>query len=219
MSRMTSDAGLNVIVVGGGGHAAPVIAALRAMGANLLGLVDARAPALGQSILGVPVLGDDTVLQSLNPERVRLANGIGRVLDGNPRRRVFDTFTFRSFRFIPIVHPQAIVADEVCVEDGGQIMAGAVVQPCCRIGANALVNTRASIDHNCVIGAHAHVAPGAVLCGSVRVGDGAHVGAGAVVIEGIQVGESAVVAAGATVVRDVLAGTIVFGTPAQVHKA
>ncbi len=81
-------------------------------------------------------------------------------------------------------HPSAIVSSDLRRGRGAQIMAGAIIQPGCKIGHNVLINTRASVDHDCTIGDHVHIAPGAILCGNVTVGEGAFIGAGAVVTEG-----------------------------------
>ena len=48
------------------------------------------------------------------------------------------------------------------------------------IGANSIVNTRASVDHDCRIGETVHIAPGVTLSGAVTIGDGTHIGTGAV---------------------------------------
>ena len=81
-------------------------------------------------------------------------------------------------------------------------MAGCVIQTGTNIGANSIVNTRASIDHDCTIGETVHIAPGVTLSGNVRVGDRTHIGTGAVVIQGIAIDADSLVAAGAVVYRD-----------------
>lgn len=64
------------------------------------------------------------------------------------------------------------------IGDGTVIMAGAIVQPGCKIGKHVILNTGCSVDHDCVIGDYVHIAPGAHLCGNVTVGDGTLVGTG-----------------------------------------
>ena len=74
------------------------------------------------------------------------------------------------------------------------------------VGANVIVNTRASLDHECWIGDHVHLAPGVVLSGMVTVEEGAHIGTGAILIQGVRVGARALVPAGAIVLGNVPAG-------------
>lgn len=182
-----------VVLIGGGGHARVVRDALVASGRSLFGVVD-RDPA-GVRVSGVTLLGDDAAAMALDPGMVELANGIGGTGDTAPRRLVFETFKSRGFSFVTVVHPSAVVAAEVTLGEGCQIMAGVVLQTGVAVGANTIVNTRASIDHDSLIGAHCHVAPGATICGSVTVGDGSHVGAGAVVVQGARVGAGVLVKA------------------------
>jgi len=84
------------------------------------------------------------------------------------------------------------------------------------IGVNAIINTRASVDHDCVIGGHVHIAPGVVLGGGITIGVGSHIGAGSSVIQNIRIGENALVAAGASVVTDFPDGANIAGVPAKV---
>ena len=207
---------LPVVIIGAGGHAAVVLEALQAVGANAVGFADRDAALSGKSVRGMPVIGDDeAVFERYPPHRVLLANGIGGAGSTQPRRAVYERFCGRGYRFLTLVHPSAIVSPSATLGAGAQVMAGAVLQASAVIGANTIINTRSSIDHDCRIGSHVHVAPGATLSGEVSVADGAHLGAGCVVIQGVRIGEGALVAAGAVVLRDVPAMGRVAGSPAK----
>ena len=206
---------LPVIVLGAGGHAKVVIAALKGSGVTIAGIADLDPATHGRRVLGVPVLGGEKVAMNRKQNEIALVNGVGSTRPSPRRREIFERFKQAGYAFRVVIHPSAVVGEETDIGEGSQIMAGAIVQPGCRIGANTIVNTRASVDHDCVLGAHVHVAPGAVLGGGVSVGDGAHVGAGAKVIQNIELGAGALIAAGATVVSDVPADGCVAGTPAR----
>ncbi len=204
-----------VIVLGAGGHAKVVIDALQAAGADVLGAVDPDQATHGKSILGVSVLGADDVVLGHAPDAIALANGVGSTAPSSRRQDLYRRFFDAGYAFAPVLHPSAVIGGEVELADAVQIMAGAVVQPGCRIGANAIINTRASVDHDCVIGDHVHIAPGAVLGGGVIIGGGSHIGAGATVIQNIRIGDHVLVAAGAAVVTDVPDGGRIAGVPAR----
>ena len=190
-----------VIVIGSGGHAKVVIAALQRSGAEILGITDPDRRRAHVRVMDVPVLGDDRVLEGYEADAVVLVNGVGCAGSSAPRRRVFEDLRGKGFRFEVVIHPAAVVAADSEFGEGAQVMAGAVIQPGCRIGANAIVNTGAGIDHDCAIGDHAHIAPGAVLCGGVRVGAEAHVGAGATVIQNVTIPPGGLVRAGSVMTR------------------
>lgn len=204
-----------VIVLGAGGHAKVLIDMLRLRGHEILGIADADAGKHGTTHAGCRVIGgDDAVLQH-DPARIRLVNGVGSTDRPQARRRLFDDFRRRGYVFQSVTHPSTVIAGDTVLEEGVQVMAGAVIQPGSRIGMNAIVNTAASVDHDCTIGAHVHLAPGVVLSGNVRVGAGTHIGTGACVIQGIAIGENCVIGAGAVVLEDIPAGMRAAGVPAR----
>jgi sugar O-acyltransferase (sialic acid O-acetyltransferase NeuD family) len=207
---------LPVIVLGAGGHAKVLVDALLESCAVVAGVVDPNPALAGTALLGVPILGGDAVVGEFPPAEIALVNGLGSVGLPVARRQLFERFQELGYRFAAVVHPRAIVASDVIPGEGAQIMAGAVVQPGCRIGANCIINTRASVDHDCSIGDHVHIAPGVTLSGSVTVGAGSHLGTGATVIQGVQIGAGCLVGAGALVLKDVAPGTAVLGVPARV---
>ena len=204
-----------VIVLGAGGHAKVVIDALQAAGADILGAVDADPATHATSILGVSVLGTDEVVLDHTPNAVALINGVGSTVPSSQRKDLYRQFRDAGYTFAPVIHPSAVIGGNVGMANAVQIMAGVVVQPGCRIGANTILNTRASVDHDCVIGDHVHIAPGAVLGGGIAIGGGSHIGAGSCIIQNVRIGENVMVAAGAAVVTDFLDGARIAGVPAQ----
>jgi UDP-perosamine 4-acetyltransferase len=204
-----------VIVIGAGGHARVLIDALQRAGVPVLCATDVDPLKRGQSVLGVPIAGDDETIATHSPGTVLLAIGLGAVGKDDARRAAFERFARDGYRFATVIHPAAVVAADVTLLDGAQVMAGAVVQTGSRIGRNAIVNTGACVDHDCRVGDHAHIAPGAMLSGSVEIGDGTLVGTGACVIQSVRVGAGSIVAAGAVVVRDVPDRACVMGIPAR----
>jgi UDP-perosamine 4-acetyltransferase len=211
-----------VIILGAGGHARVAIDMLRRTGCDVIAAVDADPRLHGTAFHGVPVIGDDHALERYTPAQVQLVNAIGNraVAAGNsalgPRRKAFELFTARGFRFAAVVSPQAIVAGDLGI--ACHVFAGAIVQVGAAIGDNAIVNTGAQVDHDCIVGPHCHIASGAVVCGNVQIGAEAHIGAGAVVVHDRVIGAGAVIAAGAVVVADVPPGATVMGVPGRIRS-
>lgn len=193
-----------LILLGAGGHAKVVLSLAQSLGWQVTGVCDPILAAQETTVWrGVPVLGGDEALDAMVPDSTRLANGIGQIVAGaGARIRAFETCTARGFVFPALVHPSAVVDGTVSMEDGVQVMAGAVLQADACVGANSIVNTRASVDHDAVIERHVHIAPGATLSGAVRVGERAFVGAGATVAHGLHIGADAFLCAGALLSRN-----------------
>lgn len=203
-----------------GGHARVVINILKAQGCAPVGIVDADAALHGTDIMGVPVVGDDSFILSLDPNAVALVNALGnRPGHGSSgtaaRCNLYTGFKSKGYAFATVVSDDATLSDDVRMAEGSQVITRAVVQPGSVLGENSILNTGASLDHDCTVGAHSHIAPWAVLCGGVSVGAHCHIGARAVLVPGISVGDDAVVGAGAVVIDDVEPGVTVVGNPAQ----
>lgn len=201
---------MRVLLLGGGGHAGPVIEALRASGSEIAGLLD-DAPR--SDLLGVRWLGP---LAALADRPVAWPAAAVVAVGDNALRQRLGAFCRAQALALPrLVHPAALVAPSARIEEGAQVMARAVIGTAARVGPLALVNTGAILDHDGTLGEAAHLGPGAVLCGGVAVGPRALVGAGAVARPGVTIGADAVVAAGAAVATDVPDGARVGGVPAR----
>jgi sugar O-acyltransferase (sialic acid O-acetyltransferase NeuD family) len=205
-----------VYLVAAGGHARVLLDSLFALQIKVDGIIDAQST---QSILNVPVIGNDEWLLQQKPESIRLVNGLGIVGNNLAKRQMlYNTCTEKGFSFLSVKHPTAITSTLITVHLGVQLMAGVQVQCGTLIGDNVVLNTGATVDHDCSIGAHSFIGPGSVLCGHVWIGKQVLIGAGAVILPGITIGEGAIVGAGSLVTKDVSAYTCVFGNPAKFQK-
>lgn len=206
---------LPVLIVGGGGHAKVLIEALKLGSMTILGIIEANAAEIGTEVFGIRVIGVDSMISEYGPETLLLVNGIGSAHLPRKRTDIFEKFKAKGFTFATVIHPSAVVASDVVLGEGAQIMAGVVIQPGCTIGANVIVNTRASVDHDCLIGDNVHLAPGVTLSGEVKVGNGVHIGTGATVIQGVTIGINSLIGAGSVVVNDIPSDAEVAGVPAK----
>lgn len=206
---------LPVIILGAGGHAKVLIDTLLLRSVEIAGIVDPDPEKHGTTILGIPVIGNDDVVLKKGPGAVMLVNGIGSVKQTALRKHLFDTFKARGFTFASVLHPSAVIAANVLLAEGVQVMAGSIIQASSTIGRNVIINTQAAVDHDCNIGDHSHVAPGVTLSGSVVVGEGAHIGVGATVLQNVRIGRNSIIGAGAVVLQDVPENVLVYGVPGK----
>tara|TARA_B100000787_G_C16199227_1_gene303590 strand:+ start:2031 stop:2645 length:615 start_codon:yes stop_codon:yes gene_type:complete len=199
-----------IIILGGGGHASVLIDILSFMNSKVIGITD---PLLekGSLVNGVSVIGcDDRVLDFANSE-VLLVNALGPRPKSLIREILSQKFINLGYQFLTLIHPRAYVSSSAKIEDGAQIMAGAIVQAQSHIGMLSVVNTGAIIEHDCSVGEYGHIAPGAILCGGVQAGSGVFVGCGAVVLENLRLEANSTIAAGVTLRRNLLRKEIFYG--------
>ena len=118
-------------------------------------------------------------------------------------------------KLITLIHPDAVVAEDVLIGKGTVVMAGAVINPGVRIGKGCIINTCSSVDHDCEVGDYVHIAVGSHLCGTVTVGDGTWIGAGATVSNNVSICSDCMIGAGAVIVKNVDSAGTYMGVPAR----
>ncbi len=208
-----------LVIWGAGGHALVVADIVRRVGwYDLVGFLDDVSPERhGSTFCHSIILGGRDDLAALHSaDEMGVDSIIIAIGDNEARLRLSEDARAVGFHLAAARHPRSTVPNDFMMGAGTVIMAGAVVQPGCRIGENVIINTGATVDHECRIGNGAHIAPGAHLAGNVQIGEEVFVGIGAVVAQDLLVGYKAIVGAGAVVIRDVMYQTTVYGNPARV---
>ena len=113
-----------------------------------------------------------------------------------------------------LIHPSAVISQDVKIGHGTVIMAGAIVNTGTKIGNGVILNTASSVDHDCIVEDFCHVSVGAHLCGTVHLGAGTWIAAGATVINNVTVCSDSMIGAGATVIHDIKIAGVYKGVPA-----
>ncbi|MCA9197182.1 MAG: acetyltransferase [Planctomycetales bacterium] len=205
-----------VVIIGAGGHAKVVIDVLRQSSRLYPRVCVAKRSDDGRSILGVPVVSDETIFEHLL--RTGMNKAFVAVGNNRLRRKLIETTRMAGFEIISAISHRAYIADGVELGLGTLVMPGAIIGADSRIGDGTIVNTRASIDHDNVIGECCHIAPGSTLAGTVTLESEVFLGAGTTVIPERKIGHGAIVGAGSVVVRDIPAHAVAYGTPARVQR-
>lgn len=183
--------GKQLVIIGAGGHGKVVADIARKQGYEIIRFLD------DASVPGV----EGRVSEF---ERF-LDNAEFFVAIGNSlfREKITNALQSKGAEMATLVHPNAVVANNVNIGKGTVIMAGAVINTDTEIGDGAIINTCASIDHDCRIAKYVHVAVGAHVCGTVEIGEHTWIGAGATVINNVNIIGGCMIGAGAVIIDNI----------------
>ena len=99
-----------LVLLGAGGHAKVLVSLIQALGRPVAGVCDPSLAREGAMVWrGMPVLGGDEALDRFDPSEVELVNGLGQLVGGVARERLFASMAARGFHFPALVHPAAWV--------------------------------------------------------------------------------------------------------------
>lgn len=156
---------------------------------------------------GYLVIGNSSQVGQIDAD---IIVGIG---NADIRKRIQESFP--EEKLVKLIHPDAVIAENVVIGVGTVIMAGAVINPGVRIGKGCIINTCSSVDHDCEVGDYVHIAVGSHLCGNVSVGDSTWIGAGATINNNVSICSDCMIGAGAVVVKDIESAGTYMGVPVR----
>ena len=156
---------------------------------------------------GYPVIGKSSEAGTIDADVII---GIG---NAGIRKQIQESIS--DEKMVTLIHPDAVVAEDVVIGKGTVVMAGAVINPGVRIGKGCIINTCSSVDHDCIVDDFVHVAVGSHLCGTVNVGAGTWIGAGVTVNNNVFICPDCMIGAGAVIVNDIWECGTYVGVPAR----
>ena len=210
----------SILLIGSGGHFRSILDSIMSAGNyDRIGLIiknEAEYTAIRDPKEKSLVVGTDDDLMHLNGEGWKNAFvAVGSVGNTALRERLFHLLQEYGYHIPVVIDRTAVIASQVCLEQGIYVGKKAVVNAGSRIRKCAIINTGAIIEHDCDIGEFVHVSSGSVLCGGVEIGSRTHIGAGSVVRQQIRIGKDVLIGAGSVVVKDIPAGITAYGNPCK----
>lgn len=199
-----------LVIIGASGHAKVVADIAKRNGYESIVLLDDNKYV---KLCGkYEVLGTTELIDTLNDEFF--------VAIGNPKVRqdLFDKLRQAEKHIVTLIHPDAVIAEDVWIGEGTVVMAGAVINPCTTIGKGCIINTCSSVDHDNVISDFVHISVGSHLSGTVKVGKRTWIAVGATVNNNIEITSDCMIGAGAVVVKDIKHSGTYVGVPARLLR-
>lgn len=164
-----------------------------------------------KSSMDLEVIGtSDDVLSHIDEYEIFV--GIG---NNTTRQRIHKMLETLDASIPNIIHPKAVIGNQVDIGTGTVVMAGVVINCCTKIGRSCIINTGSTIDHDNCIEDFVHISPGVHLAGTVKVGEGTWLGIGSVVSNNINITSGCKVGAGSVVVKDISKPGVYVGAPVR----
>lgn len=160
----------NYLIYGAGGHAKVLRDLLGKKNLKVEVFFDDSNKRL-DDVKGVKVLPYDVSFSPDSP--IVLGIGSSRI------RKLLSTKVEHSFS--TLLHPTAVIASDVEIEEGTVVLAGAVIQSGAKIGKHVIINSNVTIDHDAVIGDFVTTYPNV------------YIGAEAVISEGVVINPNSVI--------------------------
>ncbi|GLB58985.1 acetyltransferase [Cytobacillus sp. NCCP-133] len=149
--------------------------------------------------MGLEVIGtSDDVFTHIDEYEIFV--GIG---NNTTRQRIHEMLETFGASIPVLIHPNAVVGEQVEVGFGTVVMAGVVINCCTSIGKGCIINTGSTVDHDNKIEDFVHISPGVHLAGTVKVGKGSWLGIGSVVSNNVNITSGCKVGAGSVVVKSI----------------
>lgn len=201
----------DIILLGASGHAKVIIDMLHKTETDRkIVLLDDNEEVQGQYILGHKVVGRITDCMKYRDNQFVIAIGNNHI-----RKMLAEKY---DLDYISVIHPSAVIAEDVIIGRGTVVMAGAIVNSGTTIGEHCIINTAATVDHDGRLADYVHLSPGTHLGGTVTIGEESWLGVGSCCKNNICIGEKVVVGVGGAVVQDILETGTYVGVPVKKMK-
>jgi sugar O-acyltransferase (sialic acid O-acetyltransferase NeuD family) len=194
-----------IFLIGGGRGAEMIIEIIKKDPKKVVaGIVDDNPSLTDKEINGVKIWGPVKMLDGMKDKFDYLVVAVaGKVED---RKRLFLEAKEKGYKFINVIHPSALIEDNVEIGQGNIIYALSRIGPFSVVGDNNLISAFTDIEHHNYLGSHNTFGPHCSTSGGVTIKDGCKFGAGIFVENDIVIGDDVKVASGSVIINNVPSG-------------
>jgi sugar O-acyltransferase (sialic acid O-acetyltransferase NeuD family) len=200
-----------VLLIGGasGAGALAVEAILRTSHQRPGGIIDTNPKTHGQTVHGVPVLGDRAAIPALWRDGAFDGAIILFTDDIDDRAELFNALVAEGVRMTNVIDPSVSIRTDVRMGVGNAIMSNGFIAHSVEIGNNNFFASHNVIEHHSTVGDHNAFGPGCTACGRVTIGSAIRFGMHVGIEPYLSIGDRCIIASGTTLTASVPANTIV----------
>lgn len=199
-----------LIIIGAGGHG-KVVADIAMKMNRWLDISFLDDDINKKEVLGLKVIGNISDAFSY----FDIADIFVAIGNNTEREKIQQSLEDKGAIIPVLIHPDAVIGQQVHIEIGTVIMPGVIINCCTKIGKGCIINTGAIIDHDNVIEDYVHISPGSSLAGNVKVGKKTWIGIGSVVSNNISICSNCILGAGTVAINDISEPGTYIGIPAR----
>ena len=188
-----------IILIGGGGHCKSVVDVIEQESQFVIAGIVEKPELFGKKILGYPVIGNDSDLESLAKKYTFANVTVGQIRSPDVRIKLFDLAKQAGFILPKIVYPSAYVSQHAVMGEGTVIMHDALINSGVTIDCNCIINSKALIEHDCKISKNCHISTNVLVNGNVNIEEECFIGSGAVINNSITIKKNSFIKAGSLV--------------------
>ena len=209
----------NVLISGASGHSKMIIDILhKTKTYNIIGFIDSFKED-GRNISGYDIIGSIDDLKRIKEEHniYGIIIGVGDNFTRKEMKERIDNLSL-VLKFPSVIHPSAVIAEDVTISEGSVIMASVVVNANAKIGKFCILNTATSLGHDSVMDDFSSLASGATTGGNVKIGFCSAICLKASLIQKITIGNHTVIGAASLVLKSIGDLKQAFGVPINTTK-
>lgn len=188
---------------GGGGGTLAIDAIHRTTHQRAVGILDNNVALHSKTMLGVPVLGPNSIAKKLYEEDFFDVAIVIVTANIEDRERIYIDLCRQGIPLTNVIDPSVIIRTNVTLGVGNLIMANGFLGACVSIGNNNFLASHTCIEHHSVIGDHCTFGPRSTTSGAVIVGDKVKFGMGVLIEPYVTVGSGSLIPSGVVVTTPV----------------
>lgn len=194
-----------VLLIGGGGGGG--VLALEAIAGTpqqrAVGILDNNATLQGKTVMGVPILGQNSMAAQLWSEQFFDAAIIIVTASIEQREGLFNEMRSLGIRMTNVIDPSARIRTHCSMGTGNLIMANCFLAACVRLGDNNFLASHCCIEHHSTVGSHCTFGPRTTTSGAVTIGNRVKFGMGVLVEPYLSIGDESIIPSGTVLMSSV----------------